>query len=70
MIDHDFTTITHWRIGPLRNQLGYVFAVAEIGDTWLLRWTDPHGLNHCRYYNDHDHVVSTIELLNQGKAAE
>ena len=68
MFDHDFHAVTYWRIGPVRNQLGYTFAVAEIGTTWLLRWQDPRGQQHIRYYVNHDHVVDAIELLNQGRA--
>jgi hypothetical protein len=52
----------------VRNQLGYVFVVAEIGTTWLLRWRDPQGHSHIRYYVDHDQVVDAIELLSQGRA--
>lgn len=70
MFDHDFHTITHWRIGPLKNQLGYTFAVAEIGSTWLLRWQDPRGGGHFRYYSNHDQVVLAIELLNQGRSVD
>lgn len=67
MIDHKFKSIEHWRIGPLRNQLGYVFAVAEIGSVWVLRWETPEGQAYYHYFNNHDLVVTAIELLNQGK---
>ncbi len=68
MFEHTFKPVSYWRIGPVHNQLGYTFAVAEIGSTWLLRWQDPSGVQHIRYYVDHDHVVDAIELLNQGRA--
>ena len=68
MIDHDFKKIEHWHIGPLRNQLGYVFAVAEIGNLWMLRWESPDKRGYYHYFTDHDLVVAAIERLNQGKS--
>jgi len=68
MFEHTFKPVSYWRLGPVRNQLGYVFIVAEIGTTWLLRWRDPEGHSHIRYYVSHDQVVDAIELLSQGRA--
>jgi hypothetical protein len=66
MFAHAFELVKHFKIGPMRNQLGYIFAVAEIADLWILRWQDPRGLQHVRMYADHDQVVASIERLNRG----
>ena len=67
MFTHAFELVNHFKIGPIRNRLGYIFAVAEIADLWILRWQDPQGHQHVRMYTDHDSVVDTIEQLNLGR---
>jgi hypothetical protein len=68
MFAHTFQTIEHWSLGPIRNRYGFIFAVIEIDDVWILAWQDPEGLVYSRYYSDHDHVVTAIEQLNAGRS--
>jgi len=65
MIDHKFRSLTHWRIGPIRNQWGWVFSAAEIGDTWFLKWTTPIGETGITILSDHDSVVDEIDRINR-----
>jgi len=64
MFDHEFKAVHHWRIGPIRNRWGWVFAVAEIGDSWFLRWVSPDGFRGGGIYSDYDDVCAAIEAIN------
>jgi len=65
MWEHEFHTLDHLRIGPLRNSRGWIFAVAEIGDSWFLRWCDPHGLQGSAVFADHDDCIRALEMINR-----
>ena len=64
MFDHKFRIVPHYRIGPLRNTYGYIIAVAEIGEVWLLRCETPTGESHSAYFDTHDEVIAAIRVLN------
>jgi len=61
---HTFRPVSHWCIGPLRNQYGYVIQVAEIGETWILRWLSPSGDIGCKYFGNYENVIKAIHTLN------
>lgn len=64
MIDHEFQTVFYHRLGPMRNNRGIVFSVAEIGSVWLLTWVDFMGLRHSRYYSDYEAIGIAIKQLD------
>jgi hypothetical protein len=65
MIDHNFKTIQHYKVGPLRNKWGYIIAIAEIDNIWMMKWRSPyHDVDQWRYFADHDEVIYYIELFN------
>ena len=63
MFDHTFSIVPHYRIGPLRNAQGFIIAVCEIGEVWMMRLEAPDGNNHCAYFNDYDEVLEVIKRL-------
>jgi hypothetical protein len=70
MIDHEFETLTHWRIGPVCNRWGWVFCAAEIDGTWFLRWRTNSGYMGFSIYPDYVSVLSAIEQLNLQSSLE
>jgi hypothetical protein len=66
MFAHTFQAIEHWSLGPVRNRYGFIFAVIEVDDIWILAWQDPEGRVYSRYYSSHDRVMASIEILNRG----
>ena len=69
MIDHQFTLLPHHFLGPIRNQWGWTFYIAEIGDAWLLRWTRPFDrTTYSSYHPSHNGVIVAIRKLYQDGA--
>jgi len=64
MIDHEFHFLPHLRIGPIINKYGWIISLAEIGDTWFLKWKSPDGLSGLELYPDHDSCVIAIKDIN------
>lgn len=64
---HSFASLEFWRLGPIRNQLGYEFTLAEIGEVWFLEWRDPEGNRRVDLYPDHKTIVDAIHEINQGR---
>jgi len=64
MFDHTFKVIPHYCIGPLRNTYGYILAVAEIGEVWMIRLETPEGIPYSAYFATHDDVINAINTLN------
>lgn len=64
MFEHNFQPITHWKIGPIRNHLGWIFSAAEIGDTWFLKWKSPWGEKGISLFSSHEEIVDAIDRLN------
>jgi hypothetical protein len=64
MFDHDFQKVPHLRIGPILNKYGWLIAVAEIGDSWFLRWQSPSGITGTGIYPDHVSCVDAIQTIN------
>lgn len=64
MIDHKFKPIPFWSLGPLRNPKGYMIAIAEIDDTWILKWREPwSSLDQFLYCCDYKEVIEKVKLL-------
>ena len=61
---HSFKIVSHHKIGPLRNPYGYILAVAEIGDVWMVRIEKPSGENFSAYFADYEDVIEIIGKLN------
>ena len=68
MFAHTFQAIEHWSLGPVRNRYGFIFAVIEVDDIWILAWQDPEGRVYSRYYSNHDQIVDCIAKLNAGRS--
>lgn len=64
MLDHIFNSVPHYRIGPLRNPMGYLIAIAEIDELWLFRCESPDGEAYTAYFSTHEEVIKVIQGLN------
>lgn len=68
MLDgHEFKEVPFYKLGPFRNRWGYIFAVAEIGELWILKWQSPYDGMHYRYFYDHEDLILAIHLINQDR---
>lgn len=70
MIDHQFTLLPHHFLGPIRNQWGWTFYIAEIGEAWILKWNRAGDrTTHASYHNSHNSVIRAIRKLYQDGAS-
>jgi hypothetical protein len=61
---HTFQPITFWSLGPLRNPKGVTIAVAEIDETWILKWREPwSSAEQWCYCSDYRKVIDSVKLL-------
>lgn len=64
MLDHEFTTIAHWAMGPCIGKSGCVYYVAHIDEIWILRCGTPSGLELFRYYADYETLICDLKAID------
>jgi hypothetical protein len=60
---HNFCPVVFWSLGPLKNPKGYTIAIAEIDETWILRWKTPSNEDSFAYCSDHQMVIQVVKQL-------
>ena len=64
MINHEFKPVPFWSLGPLKNPKGYTIAIAEIDETWILRWREPWSArDQFVYCSTYQKVIEEVKLL-------
>lgn len=69
MLNHDFQTAFHQKIGPFKTQSGWIFSVAQIGDLWFLKWRSPLGGLGMSVFCKEEDVVEIIKEFNNYRPA-
>jgi hypothetical protein len=61
---HSFKPVTFWSLGPLKNPKGYTIAIAEIDDSWIMRWKEPWSTKEEYVYcSNYEHVIREVKKL-------